>query len=304
MSFSIDIKIGLCSIPIKQQCCKKALLYGLLYAQSDISAGKLRFSTDQEKVMALFSSLVGSLYKTDAIFEENQKLSRSRQQVIGYRFLMPEGDDLAELVESLTFDSLLGDKSLWVCENCKKSFLRGLFLSVGTITDPQSGYHMEFAVSDPTRSALLAELLLELGISAKLTKRRGVTALYIKESEIIEDFLTLIGAPQAALSIMEMKIMRDIRNNENRKNNCDTANIYKSTGAAIKQVHAIKLLSDSGRLAELPRELIETAKLRLDNPEVSMSELAALHEPPITKSGVSHRLARIMELFEKEGRHD
>lgn len=300
MSFSLDTKVGLCSIPVKPLCCKKSLLYGLLYAQSDIHAGHIRFSTDQEKVSQLFSSLMHALFRSDALFEETKKLTRRRNPIVGYRYLPPDGEELRRITDEFGFDEPLPADELFVCENCRKHFLRGLFLSVGTIVSPESGYHMEFSVSDLIRCQSLCTFLSEQGIPAKVTKRRGVSALYIKESEVIEDFLTLIGAPQAALSIMEMKIMRDIRNNENRRNNCDTANIYKSTGAAIQQVHSIKKLSDSGRLTSLPKPLQETATLRLDNPEISMSELAALHDPPISKSGVSHRLAKIMEICEKE----
>lgn len=300
MSFSFDTKLGLCTIPVKPLCCKKAILYGLLYSQSDMQSHNIRFSTDQEKIAQLFSSLMHSLFHSDAIFEETQKLTRRRSPIIGYRYRPPDGKELSRITDSFAFDEPLPSEGLFVCENCRKHFLRGLFLSAGTIVSPESGYHMEFSVSDPVRCQALCNFLSEQGIPAKLTKRRGVTALYIKESEVIEDFLTLIGAPQAALSIMEMKIMRDIRNNENRRNNCDTANIYKSTGAAIQQVHSIRKLSDSGRLSSLPKPLQETATLRLENPEISMSELAALHDPPITKSGVSHRLAKIMEICEKE----
>lgn len=296
MSFSLDTKVGLCQIPVKPFCCKKALLYGLLYAQSDIKAQNIRFSTDLEKISQLFSSLMRSLFKSDAVFEETRKLTRRRTPIVGYRYLPPDGEELDQIIEAFSFDEPLPLDGLFVCENCRKHFLRGLFLSAGTIVKPESGYHMEFSVSDSDRCQALCSFLSEQGIPAKLTQRRGVTALYIKESEVIEDFLTLIGAPQAALSIMEMKIMRDIRNNENRRNNCDTANIYKSTGAAIQQLHAIKKLSESGQLTGLPKPLQETAVLRLQNPEISMSELAALHDPPITKSGVSHRLSKIMEI--------
>lgn len=300
MSFALETKSSLCTIPIKSACCRKSELFGLLYAGSDLPEKKLKFSTDSDKVSAHFSALYRGLFRMDAVIEESEKLTRSRVPTHSYRFLPPDGRELDEICQTLSNGDPLTEGGLFSCENCRKHFLRGLFLAVGTITNPERGYHLEFAVSNPMRCADLCEFLADMGVSARVTKRRGVSSVYMKESEAIEDFLTLIGAPQAALTIMECKIMRDIRNNENRRNNCDTANIYKSTGAAMQQLRAIRSISDAGLLGKLPQSLRETAVLRLNNPEVSMSELAALHDPPITKSGVSHRLAKIQEFCEKE----
>lgn len=301
MSFALDTKSALCAIPVKSVCCRKSQLMGMLYAQSDPAAGKLKFSADSEKIADHFAHLMHAVFRLDAKIEEGDKLSRMGQPIRNYRFVPPEGEERSRIVGELPKAGNLADCPIFSCENCRKHFLRGLFLSVGTVTNPQRGYHLELAVSNPGRCADLCALLSEMSIQAKVTKRRGVSALYMKESETIEDFLTLIGAPQAALTIMECKIMRDIRNNENRRNNCDTANIYKSTGAAIVQLRAIRAISAAGLLGKLPPGLRQTATLRLDNPELSMSELAALHDPPITKSGVSHRLDKILSFCENEG---
>ena len=162
------------------------------------------------------------------------------------------------------------------------------------------GYtHLEFSVSNDKKCFALMEYLNENGFPAKRTVRRGVSSLYIKESESIEDFMTYIGAAQASLTIMNAKIVRDIRNNVNRRMNCDAANLYKTTGAATAQVHAIKHLIESGRFDFLPDQLKETARLRLENPQASLDELAGLHEDYITKSGVSHRLAKIVDFDKK-----
>lgn len=301
MSFALETKNALCAVPVKSVCCRRSELYGLFYAQSDPAAGKLKFSTDSEKIASHFAHLIRAVFRQEAKMEEADKLSRMGQPVRSYRYVPPEGEDLARIAREFPADGGLCGSPLFACENCRKHFLRGLFLSVGTITNPERGYHLELAVSNPGRCADLCALLADMSVQARVTRRRGVSAVYMKESESIEDFLTLIGAPQAALTIMECKIMRDVRNNENRRNNCDTANIYKSTGAAIVQLRAIRAISDAGLLGKLPPGLRQTATLRLDNPELSMSELAALHDPPITKSGVSHRLAKILEFCENEG---
>ena len=143
------------------------------------------------------------------------------------------------------------------------------------------------------------EYFSQLSFPARRTVRRGVSSLYMKESESIEDFMTYIGAAQASLSIMNAKIMRDIRNNVNRRMNCDAANIYKTTGAATGQIHAIKHLMETGRIDFLPDNLKITARLRLENPQASLEELAQLHEGNISKSGVSHRLAKIVDFDKK-----
>ena len=148
--------------------------------------------------------------------------------------------------------------------------------------------------------AHITEILTELGLDPKTTDRKGSFSIYFKNSNDIEDFLTVIGAPHAALDLMNAKIMRDIRNNENRRSNCDASNIFRSTGAADTQMRAIKKIMDSGRLSLLSADLQKTALIRYENPECNLMEIAALHEPPLTKSGVNHRLQRIVAFAGEE----
>lgn len=297
MSFSSETKNALAALPVKANCCKRAMLFGLFYPQSDFANNKLKFSTDNEKTASLCTYLVRSYFSVDCYFDDVDKLSRSGYPAIGYKFGLPVPSDVEKMASEML--ALEKDRDLLLsCENCLKFFLRGLFLSVGTVTDPKRGYHLEFAVSDEDKLANICGYLEEIGMPAKVTKRRGVPSVYIKESESIEDFFTLIGSPQTSLTIMEVKIMREIRNNENRRNNCDTANIYKSTGASLLQIKAIKAIKENNMFGKLPKELAVTAELREENPEISMSELAALHDPPITKSGVSHRLSKIISFYE------
>lgn len=299
VSYSAETKNILSAVQIKSRCCRKALLFGMLYPASDFSKGEVRLSTDLEKSMSLFTAMARSVCRAELIWEQVSRRSRRGEaqevwHLLGGEECFPRAllDEFVAASEDLM--------RLRVCENCLAAFIRGVFLTCGTIVAPESAYHLEFALSDPTRSQQFADLLCELGFSAKITVRRGVRAVYLKESEMIEDLFTYIGAPQVALQIMNTKIMRDIRNNENRRANCDTANIYKSTGAAALQIRSIRQLSESGKLATLPKSLQVTAALRLENPEVSLIELAELHEPPITKSGVSHRLQKLVAAAEEE----
>ncbi len=298
-SYTAEVRTALTAVQIKSRCCRKALLFGMLYPASDFQSNAVRLSTDSEKTVHLFGAMAKSVCHADLVWEKVSRRTRRGEpceiwSLLGGEECFPESllAEFAAAEQTLTH--------IRTCENCLAAFVRGVFLTAGTIVTPESAYHVEFALSDPQRSEAFAALLGELGFSAKITRRRGVRAIYLKESEVIEDLLTFIGAPQVALQIMNTKIMRDIRNNENRRANCDTANIYKSTGAAAVQIRSIKELSESGKLATLPRQLQETAALRLAHPEVSLIDLAGLHEPPITKSGVSHRLQKLVIAAEEK----
>lgn len=297
-SFTFEVRNALAGVQIKPRCCRKALLCGMLYPSSDFAKREIRLTVDLDKSMHLFTAMARSVCHAELIWEEASRRSRRGEVQEIWRLLGGEECFPPSLLEE--FATAEADpRSLQICENCFAAFIRGVFLTCGTIVSPSSAYHMEFALSDPYRSESFAELLCELGFSARITTRRGVRAVYLKESEVIEDLLTFIGAPQIALQIMNTKIMRDIRNNENRRANCDTANIYKSTGAAALQIRSIKQLQAGGKLATLPKPLQVTAALRLEHPEVSLIELAGLHEPPITKSGVSHRLQKLVAAAEE-----
>ena len=299
VSFTTEVRSALASVQIKARCCRKALLFGMLYSVSDFENRQIRLTADLEKSMHLFTVMARSVCHADLIWENVTRRTRRGEVQEIWRLLGGEECFPSSLIEEFA----AADRDLHngqICENCFASFIRGVFLTCGTIVSPNSAYHMEFAISDSKRSEDFTNLLCELGFSARITTRRGVRAVYLKESEVIEDLLTYIGAPQVALKIMNTKIMRDIRNNENRRANCDAANIFKSTGAAALQIRSIRQLQDSGELSTLPKSLQITAALRLEHPEVSLVELAGLHEPPITKSGVSHRLQKLVEAAKSE----
>lgn len=220
-------------------------------------------------------------------------------------FRMPDENGVCgTLIEKLErefsreFDSEKGDgiASFFRCEGCVFAFLRGLFLSVGTMTDPETEYRMEFPMPSCESADEIAELLAQVGTAPKRAVRRGKHILYYKESGAIEDLLGLMGAKKAAFDLMNIKIKREIRNNVNRQTNCDAANIKKTVSASGGQIEAIEYLKDQGHLESLPDELCTTALLRLEHPNISLAALAALHDEAISRSGVNHRLSRIVEL--------
>ena len=174
--------------------------------------------------------------------------------------------------------------------------MRGAFLAGGSITDPAKSYHLELVTAHYNVSRETYSILLELGFTPKDAARGGNYITYFKQSEAIEDFFTLIGAPIAAMDIMSAKVEKDMRNAVNRRVNCDSANADKTVSAAQEQLEAIKRLERRAAFDELPEKLRETALLRIANPEASLADLAMLAIPPVSKSCISHRLRKLMEL--------
>lgn len=183
------------------------------------------------------------------------------------------------------------------CEDCAAAYLRGAFLVCGTISNPETGYHLEFCVPYYHLSRDIARLLTEAGLQPRIVRRKGNYVVYLKESAQIEDCLTLMGATNASLELMSIKIVKDIRNNANRVANCENANIDKTVAAASEQRKMLlRLREKSGGFEQLSPQLRELAELRLENPELSLRELGELLDPPLTRSGVNHRLQRLAEL--------
>ena len=156
-------------------------------------------------------------------------------------------------------------------------------------------YHLELATSHMQASREVSALLTEMGFVPHSVRRSGSSVIYFKQSEHIEDLLTTIGAPAAAMDIMTAKVDKEIRNGANRAMNCDMANVNKTVDAALEQTAAISRLAESGRLALLPEKLRQAAQLRLDNPEMSLQQLAERSDPPVSKSCMNHRMRRLME---------
>ena len=185
------------------------------------------------------------------------------------------------------------------CDGCAPALLRGAFLACGAVIDPASGYHMEFSVPYYNLCRDLLSLLRELGFHAKQVCRKGAQVVYLKESEQIEDCLTLMGATNASLELMGIKMVKDIRNNANRVTNCESANIDKTVAAAAVHLDAVRKIEAHGGLDLLPEELREVARLRLENPDMSLRELGETMDPPLSRSGINHRLRRIVEHADK-----
>ena len=181
-------------------------------------------------------------------------------------------------------------------ENLKKAFIRGSFLGSGSINDPKKKYHIEISLENKEYANILKNILNEFNIIFKELERKSSYSLYSKDGEEISKFLALIGASKAVINVEEIRVIRDIRNNVNRKVNCETANLNKTVNAAVRQIEDIKFIYNSKAEEKLSDSLKEIANLRMENPDISLVELGKLLKEPIGKSGVNHRLKKIQEI--------
>ena len=304
MSFSKDTKNSLCAFALKNGCCRLSLLYGILLFGNSFERKRIRLITENERTSELVMRILRECFDINGNLYISEKHSGGVRRS-SYKVTVSASADLKKIFSSFGYseDEPLDrmHPELFVCSECVRSFLRGVFLAGGTISDPESesGYRLDITAENDGLIDDLIELLSAYGISPKRASRKTTNVAYFNESEPLEDFLTFIGAGQAALTLMNVKVMREVRNNQNRASNCDVANIGKTTAAAQEIIRMIKLLQSTGRFDTLPDDIKATAKLRFDNPEASLVELASLHEPPISKSGVNHRLAKLKAYIEE-----
>lgn len=202
--------------------------------------------------------------------------------------------DLLKILENAKKEKNIASKNkLYSC------FLGILFLKYGNVTNPEIKYHLEFNLNSKILcdAAVYAfENAEPLGVSPPVIKRRNHFVVYLKDSEKITDFLVFIGAQRAAMNMMQIKMVKEVRNNINRSTNFETANLSKITNSSSKHIDAINKIKNIVGLEELPEPLKETALLRIMNPYMSLNELSKLYEKPISKSGINHRLKKIMDI--------
>ncbi len=298
MSFSSETKNELCRTGLTKPCCIRAELYGILLYCNTFTHRQLRVVTEHVPFAQRTEKL---LHKAAALTFEK----RGGEEMGGKTILTLR--DPAALNALCSLYGLEPERSpshhinLGVLEEdcCRVSFLRGAFLAGGSITDPGKGYHMEFITSHYSVSREACAILRELGFNPGEVARGGNYVIYFKQSEVIEDLLTTLGAPLAAMEIMNAKVEKEITNKVNRRLNCDEANLDKVVNAAQDQLRAIRALEERGRLADLSPKLREAARLRLENPELSLSQLADIASPPVSKSSLHHRLKKLMEMAEE-----
>ena len=299
MSFSFETKNELCRLPVQRRCCAQAEAYGILLYCHTFSSSEVRIITENPN----FAARLPRLFQRAFDLRFDRQPDPNREAAGKMVFQITEREKLDHIIDLLGYDprqslALHINFAMVEEECCRASFLRGCFFAGGSITDPSKRYHLELTGSHLQASRELEVLLRESGYPPKSVTRNGSVVTYFKQSDQIEDFLTLIGAPVAAMHIMSTKLEKGIRNSVNRRLNCDSANLDKAVEAAQSQGAAIRRLEAAGRLKDLPDKLRETAALRLEYPELSLSELAETFDPPVTKSCLNHRLRKLVELAE------
>ncbi|WP_405728888.1 DNA-binding protein WhiA [Anaerotignum sp.] len=187
---------------------------------------------------------------------------------------------------------------------CRRAYIRGAFISVGSVNDPEKNYHMEFVLADKFVAEQLRELINTFELDAKVVERKDHYVVYLKEGEQIVDLLNVMEAPLALMDLENVRIVKEMRNDINRKVNCETANLNKVVGAAVKQLEDIDYIEETIGLSQLPEQLEEIARLRLEYPDKSLKELGSFLSTPVGKSGVNHRLRKISNIAEmlREGK--
>ena len=292
MSFALEVKSELCRTPLSRRCCAQAEAYGVLLYCNTFHAEQARIVTEHEAFAQRLPLLFKKAFKLtfDRFPQGGGKQTFSIENPAKLAVLHQAfGSDLRALALHLNF-AMVEE----AC--CRSALLRGAFLAGGSVTDPRKGYHLELATSHHSVSREVLALMRELDQEPKSAQRKGNAVIYFKQSEKIEDFLTCIGAPLAAMEVMNAKLERDLRGKVNRRVNCDAANLDKAVEAAMSQVEAIRRLEGSGTLVTLPDKLREAAALRLAHPEDTLAQLAERCDPPITKSALNHRLRKLVEL--------
>lgn len=299
MSFAYDVKAELCRAPLSRGCCAVAEGCGVLLYASTFSTNEVRIVTENDEFAARLPKLFQKAFGVK--FDELPEEKKGGKLVLR----ITQEDKLDAIWRALGYDrrahfALHLNFALLEEECCRASFLRGAFLAGGSVTDPQKRYHLELATSHVQAGREVEALLRDMGFEPKNVMRQGSLITYFKSSEHIADLLTLIGAPGRALEIVSAKIEKEMRNTVNRRVNCDAANLDKTVMAAHEQVEAFTRLTESGAINELPVKLQEVAVARLLQPELTLSELAATFDPPLTKSCLNHRIRKLMEIAKEE----
>lgn len=202
----------------------------------------------------------------------------------------------SEFADAFLSEGITIDRGIFKCAECRGAFLREIFLKCASVNSPEKGNHLEFKMTNEMNADELSVFLGECGFEAKISERRHVYIVYFKDGEAIFQLLSFIGAQRYAFDFLNTIIEKQIRNDVNRVQNCELANMQKTASATKRVLEAIKILEERGEFDKLQEKLYYTALLRRENPDLSLTELAAIHEPPITKSCVNHRLGRIVEI--------
>ena len=296
VSFSANAKTEVCRVFPNRQCCALAEAFGILLYCNSFTPNNIKIITESRD----FAQFLPKLFKR--AFNLSFDVFPSMESPGKLIFQIFDEDKIVEIMASFGFDqndTLALHVNLPIVEEdcCKAAFLRGAFLAGGSVTDPEKGYHMELTTTHASVSRETWALIREITrMNPKSAQRNGGHVLYFKQSDLICDYLTFLGAPIAAMGIMEAKLEKELNNKVNRRCNCDDANTSKVVEAAQEQLSAIRALKEKGLFEKLPAKLHQAAVARENNPESALSELAGMMDPPITKPAMNHRLKKLVQM--------
>ena len=303
MSFSSEVKQELCAVSCFDREMLRSELYGMLLFGKAFREDKIVFTTESAFAAKRVTFLLENLFMP--IIEKQTALRTRAGKSHLYKISVVDSDEcrriFSDFGHSVSQVTLRVNRANVPGEEFSSAFVRGVFLSCGSVSDPMKSYHAEFCVPYKNLSVDLCKILTEVTeceFSPKTVARNGNYIVYFKGSEQICDLLTYIGAPIQAMEIMGTKAVKQVRNNVNRRINSEVANISKVVSASVKQIEAIKYIQRTVGLEALPDDLKEIAYLRLENPEMSLRALGDNLSPPISRSGANHRMQRLLEYAE------
>ena len=294
MSFSSLVKQEITQRHLQRSCCRLAAAYGVACFGRYFDSRGVVLHTELQPVAEYAKWLYSQLGVTGEIVVKGSQTSPV------YEFAVKQPDQVQKMLAAFGVSgeepTLRINSRNITCSRCTGAFLGAAFLCSGTMSDPNKDYNLEFVTGRHMLARDLEGFLAEHEFRPRRILRKGTSVVYIKASEQIEDMLTFMGAPAAAMEIMGTKVLKDFRNKANRLTNCETANIDKAVAASAATLEAIGALRAAHALEALPEPLREAARLREEYPDLSLKELAARFDPPLSKSGLSHRIKKLEQL--------
>lgn len=314
MSFSSKVKEELYQTETQTRHCQLAELSAILQFSGKLRRKKngtknsffLEISTENSLVARKCFTLMKKAFNIDTSITVRQNGKQAKS--VSYLLTIQKPQDVCDILMTLKWyeelferekENVLTHSLLLKGNCCKRSFLRGVYLTIGSMSDPEKSYHLEFVCQREEDARQLVAILKDFSLDAKIVLRKKYFVVYLKEGEGIVDLLNIMEAHIALMELENTRILKEMRNSINRRVNCEAANITKTVNASARQVEDILYIKEHYGFENLPDNLCEIAMVRLENPDATLKELGELLSPKVGKSGVNHRLRKLMEIAER-----
>lgn len=293
MSFSRNVKNEYCAMPWGDLCCVQAEMMASLMCSARFRQGQVAISTAHQGYSERLSSMINEIYATTVSIVHGRELYN-----IFVTSKQAYDEIISDLKEHAGFDAIRGtmSKENFTNDCCRRAFLRGLFLSSGSVSEPNKSYHLEITARRLSVAEAALNLLSMEDIHANILKRNGYYVVYMKEGQQVSDFFLVTGAHEALLELESLRVDKSVRNSVNRVVNCDNANTIRIAFTGARQQEVLEYLSEHVGLGTLSKDLQNAAQTRLDYPDLSLKELGEIMDPPLGKSGMNHRLKKLEKI--------